>query len=459
MTTLKRLQTGIVVLAVLVFGMTALAVPQPADAAKKRIKKVPSVEVGYTKKGKKVRIQWEGRKNANRYKVQVKKGKTLVKEFTTKKKKVTMKLGKYTDSKLYTVRVRAMKTKKKKASTWRKVKFRYYEPLRFETAIENPSINGSMWLFAHDDDKGDGTIMFSSEQPGQGLLMARGELENSNSLTWETIFSTEDAGGLSIADHWHIYAHGYHWISLSASSATKSYLLKVDKNMNLIDSTVVAEDIDITVPTGSTRLPTNDMMLVEEPNGVTVGHFYPAHGQRLFRFNTDLELQETKDIGGGDYVHGNSSTALPIDGGFMLLAIDTINNVAHSKLQRMIFDKDWNEVSVDTLVNLDSTNISMPNGVFTEDGYLIVTARVDEGAYPEGEMPPPPENGGNVGAPEDDSAGIWRFVFSPNKKNTLISRVELQEEGANRPHASIVDDQLVVIWDGDKGMTVDEIVQ
>jgi hypothetical protein len=131
----------------------------------------------------------------------------------------------------------------------------------------------------------------SSGGAGQ-IKIGRLDLDNLESpITWRVVADPADAP--LIADHWLVFANGFYWIVFSANDNRDSYLLKLDGNFNRVAKIpVVLNGVD-----NGWTIVTNDMFLVAEADGVTVGHFLPGFGYRLFRFDTAGALQGTVDIG------------------------------------------------------------------------------------------------------------------------------------------------------------------
>src|SRR3990172_7089767 len=80
-----------------------------------------------------------------------------------------------------------------------------------------------VWLFAIDD--GSPKLAVSAESDGQLLVGRLDANDPAASVAWQTAAGPADTGGISIADHWHIYAHGDHWIVFSVAGDSASYLL------------------------------------------------------------------------------------------------------------------------------------------------------------------------------------------------------------------------------------------
>ena len=324
----------------------------------------------------------------------------------------------------------------------------------FETVVDTSRVDGvPIWLFPVYD--GQDEIVLSGES-GDTIRMARYEIGSDPTAvrTWTTVADTNTTGGDGIADHWHIFTHDYHWIVFSTDSANTSYLLKIDTDFNVVDSTVVVDQYEITDALGQlTFIPTNDMFMVETDDGVAVAYFWPGIGHKLFLFDTSLEQAGTAEIGGGAYTHGNGSSALHVGDEYWVFAGETLNNVAHSPLQLLKFDGQWNQVSEEELVNEERTNLAFTSAVILDNGTMIIHSRIDDEAYPEGELPPPPD-----GTRTDDRAGIVRYVISADGE--LLDREILVESDAHRPHTELVDDYLITTWDtvGSTYLRVDQIL-
>jgi hypothetical protein len=285
------------------------------------------------------------------------------------------------------------------------------------------SITGAqLWLFAIDD--GNPQLAVSAESNGQ-LLMGRLDVTNPNSaVSWQTVASSSDTGGVSIADHWHIFAHGYHWLVFSVAGNNASYLLKLDKDFLRL----------AIVPVGHTDGPTNDMFLVAEPGGVAVGHFTPGYGHTIYRFDVQANKIGEVRIGGGIFTHANGSSAIPVEGGYLLFASETLNPSVTSAVRLIQYDTTWNPVNISTVFDEDGTNAVMPTAVRLDSGYYIVHLRVRTGVSPEsGSLLP------------DDSGALVRLVLAPD--GTIVSRETLVSDGTNRAHTTLVGDLLVTTWD------------
>jgi len=287
-----------------------------------------------------------------------------------------------------------------------------------------------VWLFAVDD--GNPQLALSAESDGK-LLIGRWDVIYPNTaVSWQTVAGPADTGGVSIADHWHIFAHGYHWLVFSVAGDSASYLLKLDKDFQRL----------ALVPVGHTDGPTNDMFLVAEPNGVAVAHFAPGYGHTIHRFNVQANKTGQVRIGGGAFTHANGSSAIPVEGGYLLFSSETLNPSATSAVKLIQLDASWRPVNVRVVLDDDGTNAVMPSAVRLDSGYTIVHLRIRTGVSPRQKAPPAPQPGSPL---SDDSGTLMRLVLAPD--GTIVSRKTLVSDGANRPHTTLVGDLLITTWD------------
>ena len=289
-----------------------------------------------------------------------------------------------------------------------------------------------MWLFAVDD--GSPQLALSAESDGK-LLMGRLNVSDPGaSVSWQTVAGPADTGGVSIADHWHIFAHGFHWLVFSVAGDSASYLLKLDRDFQRV----------ALLPVGHTDGPTNDMFLVAEPDGVAVGHFAPGYGHTVHRFDMQAKKTGQVRIGGGVFTHANGSSAIPVEGGYLLFSSETLNPSATSAVRLVQFDASWRPVSVRAVLDEDGTNATMATAVRLDSGYTIVHLRVRTGVSPRQKVPSAPQPGSLM---PDDSGALVRLVLAPD--GTIVSRETLVSGGGNRPHTTLVGDLLITAWDED----------
>jgi len=287
-----------------------------------------------------------------------------------------------------------------------------------------------VWLFAVDD--GNPQLALSAESDGR-LVMGRLDVTNPDAtVSWQTIASPADTGGASIADHWHIFAHGYHWLVFSVAGDSASYLLKLDKDFRRLALVAI----------GHTDGPTNDMFLVAEPDGVAVAHFAPGYGHTIHRFDLQAKKIGQVRIGGGTFTHANGSSAIPVEGGYLVFATESLNPMTTSAVQIIQFDTSWHPVKIGAMLDENGTSAVMATAVRLNNGYIIVHLRIRSGVSARQKEPVAPQPGS---MPSDDSGALVRLVLAPD--GTTVSRETLVSGGANRPHTMLAGDRLVTTWD------------
>jgi hypothetical protein len=295
-------------------------------------------------------------------------------------------------------------------------------------------IQGALiWPFLVSDDAG--RFVLSSEKAG-GIVMS--ELVGGEDVVgWQTVLAPDDIGGGIIVDHWHVFAHGFHWIAVNTTTNRTSYLAKISPDFKLVGWVKVAENVKLNE---REYITTNDLFLVDEADGVTVGHFLPGTGHRLFRYDTDLRLIGTKDIGGGTARHANGSSALRTDERFLVFASENLNPAQTGGVRLLSFDQNWNLTSNVLLLSEAKKNISMATGTYLPDGTLVVHAKVTNVAN----VPSTPGAGGLP----DDSGAILRYRFSDALE--LLDTEVLEESTARHPHTTFADGILYTVWDANK---------
>ncbi|MEK7620372.1 MAG: hypothetical protein AAB413_04005 [Patescibacteria group bacterium] len=324
------------------------------------------------------------------------------------------------------------------------------EPVRevvFEKLYED-QVDAPLWLFGVADDEGQ--VVLSAER-NQGIDMAFFDPEDPEAtLDWKTIVSRDEVGG--VADHWHVFAGGYHYLVFSQPSADSAYAVKVDRDLNRMAMEHIIDRYEVPAserpPMGGEFLVTNDMFLVPEEDGIAAAFFLPTIGHKVFRMDEDLEVFDTVTIGGGEIVHGNGSSAIQTQDGFDVLAADTIMHLQQSGVTRLRYDKDWELVDTTRLVDEDKQSAGMTSGVYLNDGSLVMHARVNVDAYARGQMPPPP----TPGVLTDDGGNIVRYVFNPEGE-LILTEYLYEGTDAHRPHTALVGDLLITTWDGGGGGT------
>jgi len=311
-------------------------------------------------------------------------------------------------------------------------------PPKLENLTENTLAAASLWLFAVDD--GSPQLAVSAGQD-QEVVLGRFDQDNpTQSIDWKVAISKADSGGRGVADHWHIFAHDLHWIVSSTPGDQESYLATFDKNFNRTNFVAIENTANV---------PTNDMFLVAEKDGVAVGHFLPGTGHKIFRFDKNAKLKGTVDVGGGQYAHTNGSSAEMTETGFIIFATETLAPDIEGGVKKIVTDLDWKPLNAVSLLREEGQNIVMATSVLLENGYRVVNARVRDNAKtfdPTG-PPAPPEPGQPL---LDDAGAIVRYIISPDDK--IVSQETLDAQGANRPHTLLADDLLITTWDSKSGV-------
>lgn len=299
--------------------------------------------------------------------------------------------------------------------------------------VATAGLGTGVWLFVVDDR----SALPAVSSGGSGSVqIARLDVDTLRvSGSWQVVAGAGDTGGTPIADHWHIFAHGFHWIAFSSNRDNDSYLLKLDTNFTRRALLRIVRD---GADEGQT-IRTNDMFLVAEADGVTVGHFRPGFGHRLFRFDTAGALRGTIDIGGDGFRHGNGASAMQTPSGFLVLAPETLAPNVTSGLKKIEFSSTWEPLGSVLLVHENAVNYAMASGVLLETGFLVVHVRMREGVTPQGEPAPPLDS--NV----DDSGALVRLIIAPD--GTVAARDVLQTSSVNRPHTTLIGTRLITGWD------------
>lgn len=296
--------------------------------------------------------------------------------------------------------------------------------------------DAALWLFAVPD--GSDSVALSAEQHQQLIVGRLGVRQPNNPVEWRVALTGEELGAPGIADHWHVFAHGAHWIVVSTPGG--SFLLKLGRDFRRLGLFRVAP-ADRGGPGGA---PTNDMFLVAESDGVAVGHFLPGFGHRIYRFDQNGTPRDPVDFGGDRYRHANGASAERTAGGFLVFTPLTLNPLMYSSIRVIEADADWQPTNVIEVIAERHMNIVMPSGVKLPSGHRVVHARVR--AVEEGRDEPGP---GQRRRPVDDGM-IVRYVLDPNLR--VVSREVMVPPGANRPHTALLGDLLLTTWDGGGGV-------
>ena len=247
-----------------------------------------------------------------------------------------------------------------------------------------------------------------------------------------------------LSDHWHVYAHGYHWIagSLTATPAVgmgPANPLGVGLARFTVDSTGQPQDIHTELvytprsaadyhPDGRPVRPTNDLFVTPTPEGVAVGVLHspaapavggtPAtdKGHTLFLLSTvhDFGSKETAarrrrvELHGSlgiSHENGSSCRMFEAQGNvvYQLLATDSLSINNEGSADLLALNDDFQPVYRQTLVGADPAftgfegwNISMMMSVsIPAPGYLPPLAR-------------PP-------SPHGIEAAVYKQIYAPDR--------------------------------------------
>ncbi len=163
---------------------------------------------------------------------------------------------------------------------------------------------------------------------------------------------------------------------------------------------------------------------------------------RFIRFDMQANKTGQVRIGGDKFTHANGSSAIPVDGGYLVFASETLNPSATGAVRVIRFDTSWRPLDVKPVMDEDGTNAAMATAVRLESGYTIVHLLVRTGVSPRQKAPSAPQPGSPL---PDDSGALVRLMLAPD--GTIVSSETLVSEGTNRVHTTLVGALLVTTWD------------
>ena len=388
------------------------------------------------------------------------------------------------------------------------------------------------WIFYVDDGQGD--LVESSEfQTGDDPTMIRvrriDPLQSGanpaphNLLSIRTLEAAGlplhfvKAGGLKtgvyddISDHWHVYAHGYHWIAFSlleegegvgvglvqfTMSDTGPTIVHLDvvfgppRFSDIAGASVLTTPPEVWWPSntgsGAWRLvhPTNDLFLTPTTDGVAIGILHqprnPANppNPSVAKGHTILEIAWTGfswlpwlprlrtfyDSATTDYSHDNGASAylfqdyrsiaaLRYGPYFEALVPDfiTINN--ESALSVVQADTDWNLLGKQEIRREAGMNLSMATAAMIPAPAAVPVAGAPRtknqvtAAAYKRVDTSTVQQGNNV----SDSGELFLWLYWLSDIGTTTLHHEQIAEVGNRPHVTFWRDHLIVGWDGASG--------
>ncbi|AJM92713.1 hypothetical protein NPIRD3C_1501 [Nitrosopumilus piranensis] len=325
------------------------------------------------------------------------------------------------------------------------------EPPTLVSLVKKTAVYGTdLWLFpVVDDSQG---LVLSAETNGE-IIMSRVDPLNPPSFgspSWTTVATSVDSGGENIADHWHVFAHGYHWISFSTASAKKCFLLKLDSNFNRIGKFSVYSSRN---SKGFPNTVTNDHFLVEEKNGIAVALF--QHGDKsstgkprmiICKFGINGIGKGVKTVpADSHHNYSNGGTAYLQTGRcpahvspcFMAFMPEKIVETVEGSLIHLIVDKKWQITSSSKILQKTGHNYSMSSMVYWKNNFGILTVK-DYNLKKKVKFP--------------SGANIMRYVvdgkFKQYGKKTIVLG------NAHRPHTTLYSTKtrrkmnfLITCWD------------
>jgi hypothetical protein len=269
-------------------------------------------------------------------------------------------------------------------------------------------------------------LVVSVEGGGHPLRAAKLDLDLNQVGEAVPVVSAQDLpSGHNLADHKQIFQDGYHYLAYSLDDGSgrggRLCLLKLDQDLNRVGLVTVTEEYE-----------TNDMFLVGDGEYVYVGKFLPGVGHRVYRYDAELNLVGTYEIGGGALVHSNGAVAVWKEDRFFLVAPRTLEPGQNDAFLLLMFDRDWQPLTPEPLAVLeDAGNLCLVTSLVWHQSasqWLLHYAR----------------SGYHEGGP------LYQAVF--DRDWNLLSNQPLREGTWNHVHGVMVGDSLYLGYDGEGGV-------
>jgi hypothetical protein len=285
------------------------------------------------------------------------------------------------------------------------------------------------WLYCIPDGETEPAL---SAESGGNVRMARC---NPTTYTGGVLSWTDVTGSGDIADHVHIYAHGYHWICYSKTAANELHLMQIDSSFIVLNDWNIIPDL---VASGYTA--TNDMAMTDTPLGVLIEVFGSGNTALLMRIKTDGTLVSSSNaadpsgttITNGGYLEKLRSDSWTGSGRkYAFIAPETMDPTVTSNLRYFVIDKTGTTIESTATTITTSTHGAMTAQIVFANDYRLIT-------YAERIAS---SSGG-------DSATIVRQLYTDvagttsGAKETLLAT----ETGA-RPHTARWGNYLITCWD------------
>lgn len=274
----------------------------------------------------------------------------------------------------------------------------HFRPPNLRNAVAATEITGAQtWLFAVVDDDNNVVVSAAGLSKTGSSYIYVGFLTNPldgttfSAVSWVDV--TAAIAVTDVSDIWHIFAHGYHWISYSnkmADSLSVVGLNPSDLSVAFGPFLIVSSGGGGLVP-WSANMATNDHFLVVGPwHSIGVSFADRDHAE------TYVEVVDTSGVEKARYQFSElSAPSLPANSGcsavrvdewtalahgrrFRMLATETLNPASASEVYFYNFDNHWTPASVTpvTLLSTAGVNYSMATEVKLSNlGHRLVTYR------------------------------------------------------------------------------------
>jgi hypothetical protein len=171
------------------------------------------------------------------------------------------------------------------------------------------------------------------------------------------------------------------------------------------------------------------MLLVGDGEYIYVGKFMPGWGHRIYKYDADLNMLNTYEIGGGPFAHANGAAIMYYDERFYLAAPSTLAPGQNDIFSLLVYDLDWLPAQERRVILEDPGMLSMVTALYRRGGnghFVIHYARMSE----------------------DSGGPIYRAVYDQDWN--ILENVMVLDGAWDRPHAAAAGDRLFLGYDGEK---------
>jgi hypothetical protein len=265
----------------------------------------------------------------------------------------------------------------------------------------------------------DGEQLVISSETGGDIWVAPHDLDGTQ-VSAETQVATQADAGSQIADHVHLFEDEHHFISFSVAGEGQGgdlFLLKLDTDLERQGLVQLLDDDP----------PTNDMMMVSDGQTLSVGVLEPAVGHHVVVVDTELQILDEMDIGGGEAMHANGAGAIYVDGRYHLLAPDTLAPGLNHRFMHLEFDSDWTLLDAQNVHTGADGELGMVSALSYLPDHELFVAHYSDGM-------------------SDAGGDITRLVFDTDWE--LLDQQVAMEGVFTRPKSMVVDDRFFLCADG-----------